>query len=122
MLKQFFKDSFIYGLSNVITRGIALILLPLYTQVFSPADYGVIEILSIVATIVNLIVALEISQAVALYYADADTESDKIAPDGAVHDDLVGGHVHVVLDNLVRADHDLLPTAGLQRTYGGSRD
>jgi O-antigen/teichoic acid export membrane protein len=79
MLKQFFKDSFIYGLSNVITRGIALILLPLYTQVFSPADYGVIEILSIVATVVNLIVALEISQAVALYYADADTESDKVA-------------------------------------------
>jgi len=55
-------------------------------------------------------------------HCDAPTESDKIAPDGAVHDDLVGGHVHVVVDNLVRADHDLLPAAGLQRTYGGSRD
>jgi O-antigen/teichoic acid export membrane protein len=79
MLKQFFKDSFIYGLSNVISRGLALILLPLYTQVFSPADYGVIEILSIVASLVNLTVALEISQAVVLYYADAETESDKVA-------------------------------------------
>ena len=33
MLKKFFKDSFVYGLSNVISRGIALFLLPLYTRV-----------------------------------------------------------------------------------------
>ncbi len=79
MLRQLFKDSFIYGLSNVISRGIAMILLPLYTQVFSPADYGTIEVLTIVASLVNLTVALEISQAVVLYYADAETESDKVA-------------------------------------------
>jgi len=77
MLKQFLKDSFIYGLSNVISRGIALFLLPLYTRVFSPADFGVIDILTIVATLVNLTVALEISQGVMRYYAEAASAGDR---------------------------------------------
>ncbi len=78
MLKQLLKDSFVYGLSNVVSRGIALFLLPLYTRVFSPTDYGIIDILNIVATLVNLTVALEISQGVARYYADSGSESDRV--------------------------------------------
>ena len=77
MLKQFFKDSFVYGLSNVISRGIAPFLLPLYTRVFSPTDYGVIDILTIVATLVNLTVALEITQGVMRHYAEAASAGDR---------------------------------------------
>jgi O-antigen/teichoic acid export membrane protein len=79
MFKQFFKDSAVYGLSSILSRGISVILLPIYTRVFSPADYGNIEILTVTAALVNLTVALEISQGVARHYSDAETKRDKIA-------------------------------------------
>jgi O-antigen/teichoic acid export membrane protein len=79
MLKQFFKDSAVYGLSTMLARGLSLILLPFYTRVLSPTDYGIIDILRIFTTLAGLTVALEISQGVARYYADAETGSDKIS-------------------------------------------
>ena len=79
MLRQFFKDSTVYAAGNIISRGISLLLLPFYTRVFSPADYGIIDILTVFATLVNVTIALEISQGVARYFPDATTQAEKIA-------------------------------------------
>jgi O-antigen/teichoic acid export membrane protein len=79
MFKQFFKDSAVYGVTTILARGLSLILLPLYTRVLSPTDYGTVDILTIFTSLVNLTVALEISQAVARYFTDAQTETDKVA-------------------------------------------
>lgn len=79
MLKSFFKDTAIYGITSIIARGLSLLLLPFYTRVFTPYDYGIIDILSVITNLVNLTVALEISQGVARYYTDAETPKDKIA-------------------------------------------
>src|SRR5205814_2027610 len=78
MLRRFFKDSAIYGVSSIITRGIAFLLLPFYTRVLSPTDYGIVDLLTIFAALVNLTVALEISQGLARYFTDAETEPEKI--------------------------------------------
>src|SRR3989338_4229501 len=79
MIKQFFKDSFIYGSANILSRGIAILLLPLYTRVLSPEEYGVVDMLTIFGALMNLIVSLEISQGFARLYLDASDVSDKIA-------------------------------------------
>jgi O-antigen/teichoic acid export membrane protein len=79
MIKKFFADSAIYGIINIFSRGLSLILLPLYTRIFSPTDYGIIDLISIVTNLVNLTVALEISQGLALYYSDAETDNQKTA-------------------------------------------
>lgn len=79
MFRQFFKDSAIYGISNLLCRGVSLFVLLLYTRVLSPADYGIIDILNIVTAVVNTVVALEISQGVAIYYSEAKTNSDRVA-------------------------------------------
>lgn len=73
MLKQFLKDSSIYGFSGIITRGISLLLVPFYTRVFTPADYGIIDLLAIIASIVSFTFPLEITQAVARFYPDASS-------------------------------------------------
>lgn len=70
MLKQFIKDSGIYGISGVITRGISLILVPFYTRVLTPGDYGVIDLVSIIGAIVSFTFPLEITQAIARFYPD----------------------------------------------------
>jgi O-antigen/teichoic acid export membrane protein len=78
MIKQFFKDGFIYTFGNILTKSINVLLLPLYTRVLSPDDYGTIEILSVFATLINLTIALEISQGIGRFYPEAKEKSDKI--------------------------------------------
>lgn len=75
MLKAFLRDSVIYAIPSIVSRGLAVILIPLYTRVLSPADYGSFDLLSAFAVLVNLTVALEVSQGVARFYSDeADAE------------------------------------------------
>lgn len=69
MLRAFLRDSAIYAIPSIISRGLAVILIPLYTRVLSPADYGSFDLLSAFAVLVNLTVALEVSQGVARFYS-----------------------------------------------------
>lgn len=70
MLKAFIRDSAIYAIPSIVSRGLAVILIPLYTRVLTPADFGSFDLLSAFAVLVNLTVALEVSQGVARYYSD----------------------------------------------------
>lgn len=78
MIKQFVKDSAVYGLTTILARGISFLLLPFYTRVLTPEDYGVIDILTVFAALVCLIAPLEISQALAIFYSDAQGETEKM--------------------------------------------
>lgn len=69
MLRTFLKDSAVYAIPAFVSRGLALILVPLYTRVLSPSDFGSLDLLIVFASIVNLTIALEVSQAVARFYA-----------------------------------------------------
>lgn len=67
MIKEFLKNSIFYSLTNIITRGIGFIFLPLYTFFIPPEDYGFIELLNLLSVLVGYIFTLEISQALARY-------------------------------------------------------
>ena len=77
MLQAFLKNSLIYTLGHLLTSGIAIFLLPIYTRYLSPAEYGVIDLFIVIAAIVNLTIALEISQGIARYYQEAKNEKEK---------------------------------------------
>lgn len=77
MIKSFIKNSAIYTIATVLTRGIAIFLVPIYTRYLTPAEYGIIDYFMILASIINLTIALEISQAVARYYQDAAGMKEK---------------------------------------------
>lgn len=70
MLKAVLRDSFVYGLASVLSKGLAIFLLPLYTRVLSPVDYGAYDVLVTLSVLVNLVVALEISQGLSRYWTD----------------------------------------------------
>lgn len=78
MLRSFLKDNVIYAIPAFISSGLALFLIPLYTRVLSPEDYGLLDLLIVLASIVNLTIALEVSQGVARFYT---AESDLIKKD-----------------------------------------
>ena len=79
MLKSFIKDSMIYAIPSLVSRGLSLFLVPLYTRVLDPADYGALDLFMVFVNIVNLTIALEISQAVARFYTTEKNSFKKIS-------------------------------------------
>jgi O-antigen/teichoic acid export membrane protein len=78
MLKVFLKDSAIYAIPSIISRGMSLFLVPLYTRVLSPSDYGSLDLLMVFAGIINLTIALEVSQGAARFYTEEKNPERKI--------------------------------------------
>ncbi len=76
MLRQLVKDTGIYGITGFISRGVSIFLVPFYTRVLTPNDYGIIDIIAVVGAIVSLTVPLEITQAVARFYADGSANDE----------------------------------------------
>lgn len=77
MIKSFLKDSFIYTIANVFTRGIGFLMLPIYTANFSPSEFGTMDLLLITGNIISVLFGLEIHQAVARFYPDKVTVEAK---------------------------------------------
>lgn len=77
MLRRFISDSLIYAIPTFVSRGLALLLVPLYTRILSPADFGALDMLLIFGALVNLTVALEVSQGVARFYAEEQDPRSK---------------------------------------------
>ncbi len=79
MLKRFLKDSAVYGASSILARGLSLFMVPIYTRVLSPGDYGVVDMLTVFATLMNLTIALEIAQGLGRYTQEARDASERSA-------------------------------------------
>lgn len=77
MLKAVLRDSLVYGLASIISKGLVIFLLPLYTRVLSPSDYGAYDLIITLGVLANLIVALEVSQGLARFWADAAERSTR---------------------------------------------
>ncbi len=62
-LRRLGKHSVIYGLGGLVSRILAVLLLPLYTRYLSPADYGKVETLIALTTVVGIVLRMGISSA-----------------------------------------------------------
>ncbi len=65
------KQSAIYGLGGLVSRILAVLLLPLYTTYLSRADYGKIETLVAATAVMVIVLRLGISSAFFRFYFDA---------------------------------------------------
>lgn len=68
------RDTLLYGLATLLVRGLQIFLIPVYSRALGSGDYGVVETMAIAGALVNLTVALEVSQGMARYIADAANE------------------------------------------------
>ena len=67
-LKQLGRDSLVYGLGAIFAKGVGFFLLPLYTRIFSPADYGVIEMLTVIASFLSVLLVMGMDSAQSFYF------------------------------------------------------
>ena len=77
MVRSFFAHGATYAVAGVLSQGIAFLLFPFFAHVFVPRDYGVIDLLGVLTTLANLTIALEISQGLGRYFAEAQTDEDR---------------------------------------------
>jgi O-antigen/teichoic acid export membrane protein len=70
-LKRLGKHSAIYGLGGLVSRILAVLLLPLYTRYLSPSDYGKVETLIALTTVAGIALRMGIHAAFFRFYFDS---------------------------------------------------
>ena len=76
-LKELTKDTAIYGISTMIGRFLNFILVPLYTNIFSPANYGIIQLIYAYMAILNIVFIYGLDSAYLKFASFKDVRDDK---------------------------------------------
>lgn len=71
--RDILKHSGVYGIGQILTRMVSLVMLPLYTRFLTPADYGTIAILDLTSTVLSILVSGGLASALLRHQADATT-------------------------------------------------
>ncbi len=81
-LKQYFiglsKDSLIYGFGNAILKILALLTAPIFTRVFLPADYGIINLITSITYFLSLLMIFGMDAATSVSYYQYGKEKKTI--------------------------------------------
>lgn len=75
--KQIVQKSSVYGVGNILRGLTSFIMLPVYTKYLAPADYGVIELISVALDLTLLLLGARVAVGIFKYYSDAETSSEK---------------------------------------------
>jgi O-antigen/teichoic acid export membrane protein len=67
-LKQLGKDSLIYGIGGAAGKAIGFFLLPIYTRIFTPADYGVIEMMTVIVSLLTAFLVMGMDSSQSFYF------------------------------------------------------
>jgi len=78
-LKRLGRHSLVYGIGGLVSRILAVLLLPLYTHYLTKADYGAIETLIALAAVLVIVLRAGISSAFFRFYFDAKTDAERVA-------------------------------------------
>ncbi len=78
-LKRLGRHSVVYGVGGLVSRILAVLLLPLYTHYLTRANYGAIETLIALTTVLVILLRAGISVAFFRFYFAAETDEERIA-------------------------------------------
>ena len=67
----------IYTLGNIMRQMVSFIMLPIYTRCLTPADYGVIELLSMIIDFFAIFLGLRIGEAIFRFYTQYEDKREK---------------------------------------------
>lgn len=75
--KQLGKDTLVYGAGDLLRRSVGFFLIPLYTRYLVPADYGYLELLSIMATVLAIVGSQGLGTSFFRHYVDASRSGNR---------------------------------------------
>jgi O-antigen/teichoic acid export membrane protein len=74
---EMFRSAGFYALFTIVSRSASLLLLPIYTRLLSPREYGILELLDTVYSVVSVLVGMRLSQSLFYYYHTAKDEAER---------------------------------------------
>lgn len=75
MIRDVLRDGTVYAASAILSRGLAFLIVPLYSRLLAPADYAALDLVATAGVLVNLVVPLEVAQGMAREWADAPDDA-----------------------------------------------
>jgi len=79
VIERLLRDGVVYALAAMFSRGVAFLLVPIYTRVLSPSQYGALELILTAGMLVTLVVALEVGQGMAREWAEQSDAAQRAA-------------------------------------------
>jgi O-antigen/teichoic acid export membrane protein len=76
-LRQLASESLVYGVSGILARFVSVLLVPIYTRIFSPKDYGVITLVTTTLALVSIFVVLGLDNSAHRWYWDTEDTADR---------------------------------------------
>lgn len=73
-MRELAGETLVYGLSSVVSRFVSLFLVPIYTRLFTPEDYGVLSLVNGTFYVVAIFVVLALDSAAHRWFWDSDDE------------------------------------------------
>jgi O-antigen/teichoic acid export membrane protein len=86
--KQLFSDTAVYGFGGALSKFISFLILPVYTRIFDPQEFGVIGIFMIVAGIMATFMNFGLEAAFSNYFMEAKNE--KLRPVVEIVSSIIG--------------------------------
>ena len=67
-LKTLGKDALIYGLGGMVSKFIGFFLLPIFTRVFNPSDYGIMDVIATMTALAGIVLTAGTETALSFYF------------------------------------------------------
>ncbi|MBI5086336.1 MAG: lipopolysaccharide biosynthesis protein [Acidobacteria bacterium] len=83
LMRRMLVSTAFYAFSFVLQRALSVLFLPIYTHYLSPADYGVLELLDTLATVISMVLLVARFSAALNYFYH-------VAPDSGARDRYIG--------------------------------
>ena len=77
LLKQLAGESIIYGISSMLSRFIGIFLVPLYTRLLLPADYGALSLVNSTFYFIIVLAVFALDSAAARWYYDTEDINER---------------------------------------------
>lgn len=77
-LKRLGRHSAIYGIGGIVSRLLAVILLPLYTHYLNPRDYGRVESITAATAVLSILLQMGVSSAFFRFYFDTKDAAQRL--------------------------------------------
>jgi O-antigen/teichoic acid export membrane protein len=76
-VRSFFAHGSVYAVGIAVSQGIAFLLFPFFSRVLTPSDYGIIDLIGLLMTLINVLLADPISEALGRYYVETRDLEDQ---------------------------------------------
>ena len=73
-IKQLGRDSAVYGIGGILGNAVSFLLLPLYTRVFTPAEYGYIEFVNVFSFLLAALLTMGLDSAQSFFFFERKSE------------------------------------------------